>query len=209
MKQKIIAIQGFIGSGKDTLAEIIYNKEKELGKNVIKLSFAASLKDSVSIIFGWDRKLLEGDTKESRDWREQIDEWWSKRLDIPYLTPRWVLQNIGTNVMRNHFHSDIWLSSLERKIFNLKDVDTIIISDCRFENEMECLRRLSAIFIKIYRGEQPLWVSDYLNYNIIPSNIHSSEYLWLNNNFDYMIENNGSIDELKQQINFLQSFILF
>ena len=120
MKQKIIAIQGFIGSGKDTLAEIIYNKEKELGKNVIKLSFAASLKDSVSIIFGWDRNLLEGDTKESRDWREQIDEWWSKRLDIPYLTPRWVLQNIGTNVMRNHFHSDIWLSSLERKIFNLK-----------------------------------------------------------------------------------------
>ena len=101
----IIVIAGLIGSGKDTTADYLVNVH-----GFRKESFAGSLKDAVSDIFGWDRVLLEGQTQHSREWREQIDEWWSERLEQPKLTPRWVLQYVGTDVMRKWFHNDIWVS---------------------------------------------------------------------------------------------------
>jgi hypothetical protein len=189
---KIIAIQGFIGSGKDTLANLILNNNE----NSIKLSFASSLKDCISVVFNWNREMLEGDTKESREWREKIDEWWSKRLNIPHLTPRWVLQNWGTEVLRGHFHPDIWIASLENKIQNMKDINMIIITDCRFENEIECLKKLGALFIRIKRGPEPEWLEYYLNYDVKP-NVHISEYSWIKNDFDITIENDGTVEDLK------------
>ena len=98
----IIGISGLIGSGKDTVANFL------IEKGFVKGSFADSLKDSVSAIFGWDRIMLQGDTVESRDWRETVDDWWSIKLGEP-TTPRSVLQKFGTDVCRNHFHSDIWI----------------------------------------------------------------------------------------------------
>ena len=81
-----------------------------------KLSFAGVLKDIVAILFGWDREMLEGSTIESREWREQIDPWWSEKLLISNLTPRYVLQFLGTDLFRNHFHPDIWVISVERQL---------------------------------------------------------------------------------------------
>ena len=65
----IIGICGFIGSGKDTAADFLCNLH-----NFKRLSFASTLKDAVSNVFGWDREMLEGRTQASRDWREQKDE---------------------------------------------------------------------------------------------------------------------------------------
>lgn len=198
---KIIAVQGFIGSGKDTFASFILENEKSQGRTVIKLSFASALKDCISSIFSWNREMLEGDTKESREWREKVDEWWSQKLNIPNLTPRWVLQNIGTNVMRGHFHPDIWLLSIEKQILNLQEfTDTIVITDCRFKNEIDFLRNMGAIYVKIQRGEEPEWVHYYIENSVEPIDIHQSEYQWLNNTFDFTIDNNGSFEELKGKL---------
>ena len=71
----LIGICGLIGSGKDTVAERLVTHH-----GYKRDSFAKSLKDAVSSMFNWDRKMLEGDTKESRAWREQPDEFWSKKL---------------------------------------------------------------------------------------------------------------------------------
>ena len=65
---KVIGVCGLIGGGKGTVADILVG---EFGFE--KLSFADSLKDMIASIFGWRRELLEGDTKESREWREQVD----------------------------------------------------------------------------------------------------------------------------------------
>jgi hypothetical protein len=206
---KIIAIQGFIGSGKDTFASLILENEKSHGRNAIKLSFASALKDCISSIFGWNRELLEGDTNESREWREQIDEWWSQKLNIQNLTPRWVLQNIGTNVMRGHFHPEIWLFSVEKQILNLKEfTDTIVITDCRFKNEIDFLRNMNAIFVKIQRGAKPEWVENYIDNDVEPIDIHPSEYQWLNNKFDFTIDNNAGFEELKEKSNEFSNDIL-
>ena len=71
----IIGLIGFIGSGKGTAADILVKNHY-----FNKLSFADAVKDATSAIFGWPRHLLEGDTDESRAWREQKDERWSERV---------------------------------------------------------------------------------------------------------------------------------
>ena len=111
----IIGICGFIGSGKDTVADFLVNFQ-----GFRRESFANTLKDAVSSVFGWDRELLEGRTKESREWREQRDEWWSRRLGMD-ITPRYVLQQWGTEVCRRSFHDDIWIASLENKLRRSSD----------------------------------------------------------------------------------------
>lgn len=200
--RKIIAFCGFIGSGKDTAANTLLEK---LGNDAVKLSFAGILKDIVSCVFCWNRQMLEGDTQESRIWREQIDEWWSKRLVMPHLTPRWVLQNWGTNILRNQFHDEIWIAALEKKLYSCEQ-NTILITDCRFTNEMEFLRKLHRIgafdvkFVWVRRYPIPLWVEDYLATGNIPSNVHCSEFQWLNIKFDKIIDNDVNIDAFKEKV---------
>jgi len=186
----IIAICGFQGAGKDTLANILVEKY-----GYTKLSFAGILKDIVAIIFNWDRKLLEGDTIESRKWREQIDEWWSNRLCIKNLTPRYILQTIGTDVFRNHFHPDIWIASIEKKLSNY---NKIVITDCRFPNEIDIIKKYGGKLIHIYRDKLPEW---FINKNIVDG-LHSSEYSWIKCSIDYTIENNGTIDDLSKLIDY-------
>jgi len=107
----IIGVCGFIGSGKDTVADYLTNFH-----GFRRESFANSLKDAVSMVFGWDRTMLEGRTKQAREWREQVDPWWANRLNMPNLTPRWILQYWGTEVCRQGFHDDMWIASLENKL---------------------------------------------------------------------------------------------
>ena len=102
----LIGLVGLISSGKDTVANKLVTKH-----GYKRDSFAHPLKDAVSKIFNWDRELLEGNTKESREWREQPDPFWSKKFNKD-VTPRWVLQYFGTEVMRGQMHDAIWVDSL-------------------------------------------------------------------------------------------------
>jgi len=198
----IIGICGFIGSGKDTVADYLVNFHE-----FRRESFASTLKDAVSAVFGWDRTLLEGRTKEAREWREQVDTWWAERLDMPTLTPRWVLQYWGTEVCRKAFHDDIWIASLENKLRNSKD--HVVISDCRFPNEISSIRNAGGKIIWVKRGELPDWYQYALAANQLDSNlainelkmrkIHASETAWVGTDFDKIIENDGSIEDLYTQ----------
>lgn len=194
----IIGVAGLIGSGKNTVADYLVNFQEFRTE-----SFADSLKDAVSNIFGWDRTMLEGRTKASREWRETIDPYWSKRLGIYELTPRWVLQYFGTDVCRMGFHDDIWIASLENKI--LKSSDDIVISDLRFPNELKALKNIGAKTIWVRRGELPDWYDTAILANngdldakaeLDVLGVHSSEYSLAGSRFDYIIDNDGTIDEL-------------
>ena len=104
---KLIGICGPIGSGKDTIAGTLQ------GIGWMRYSMAKPLKDMTAILFGWSRDMVEGSTDESRAWREQPDPWWSERLGRT-VTPRWALQHIGTEVLRQNFHNEIWVACMER-----------------------------------------------------------------------------------------------
>ena len=199
----IIGICGFIGSGKDTIADYLVNFHE-----FRRESFASTLKDAVSAVFGWDRTLLEGRTKEAREWREQVDPWWAERLDMPTLTPRWVLQYWGTEVCRKGFHDDIWIASLENKLRNSKD--HVVISDCRFPNEIQRIRNAGGKIVWVRRGELPEWYQFALAYNTLGSNlalnelkrrkVHASETAWVGTDFDYTIDNDSTVAELYAKI---------
>lgn len=199
----IIGICGFIGSGKDTIADYLVNFHE-----FRRESFASTLKDAVSAVFGWDRTLLEGRTKEAREWREQVDPWWAERLDMPTLTPRWVLQYWGTEVCRKAFHDDIWIASLENKLRNSKD--HVVISDCRFPNEISSIRNAGGKIIWVQRGELPEWYKFAVAANTLGSNmalnelkmrkIHASETAWVGTEFDHIIENDGTVADLYNKI---------
>jgi len=202
MTTQIIGVCGFIGSGKDTAADYLVNFH-EFRRD----SFAATLKDAVGAVFGWNRELLEGRTKEAREWREQVDPWWSKKLDMPDLTPRWVLQYWGTEVCRKGFHDDIWIASLEARLRNSRD--NIVISDCRFPNEIKAIKQAGGKVIWVQRGELPSWhiMADKANHGDIFAKeklkhlgIHASETAWVGTEFDAVINNNGSIDSLYDQL---------
>jgi hypothetical protein len=149
----IIGLCGLIGSGKDTFANILAQDYQ-----FVKISFAGALKDVLSSVFGWDRNLLEGDTEESRVWRNTVDDWWSNRLQIPGLTPRMMLQHWGTNVIRKHFHNEIWIAVVEQKIEAFtKQGKHVVIADCRFPNEVQMIQNLKGgKVIKMVR-EIPGW----------------------------------------------------
>jgi hypothetical protein len=197
----IIGICGFIGSGKDTAADYLVNFH-EFRRD----SFAATLKDAVAAVFGWDRELLEGRTKAAREWREQIDPWWAERLGMPNLTPRWVLQWWGTEVCRRSFHDDIWIASLEARLRNAKD--DIVISDCRFPNEITAIKNAGGKVIRVVRGEDPEWYdvaveTNQGNFNHMSKaypDVHASEWAWVGTDFDAVIDNNGTVDDLYKQL---------
>ena len=197
----IIGICGFIGSGKDTVADYLVNFHE-----FRRESFASTLKDAVANVFGWDRTMLEGRTKEAREWREQVDPWWANRLSMPTLTPRWVLQYWGTEVCRKSFHDDIWIASLENKIRNSKD--NVVISDCRFPNEILAIKNAGGTIVWVQRGQLPDWYEHAVKANSGSNvainemklrGIHASEWAWLGSNFDVIIDNNSTIDDLYKQ----------
>ena len=204
----IIGFVGFIGSGKDTAADYLVNCH-----GFRRDSFANTLKDAVAQVFGWDRTLLEGRTAEARKWREQPDIWWSKRLNIPELTPRWVLQQWGTEVCRQGFHDDIWIASLENKM--RKTEDNIVISDVRFPNEIKAIHNAGGLVVRIKRGNNPDWYDAALSVNHGPDGnstwslstaklerlgIHASETAWVGGDIDHTVINDTTIDVMCQQI---------
>ena len=197
----IIGICGLIGSGKDTAADYLVNFHE-----FRRESFANSLKDATAAVFGWNRDMLEGRTKESREWREQRDEWWSNRLNMN-ITPRHILQQWGTEVIRQGFHDDMWIASLENKLRTSKD--SIVITDCRFPNEISGLKEQGAKIVWVQRGLTPHWYSIAEQANrgdakakewLTKEGIHASEYSWAGTEFDSVIDNNGSIEQLYTQL---------
>tara|TARA_B100001248_G_scaffold184174_1_gene140346 strand:+ start:7380 stop:8021 length:642 start_codon:yes stop_codon:yes gene_type:complete len=180
----LIGIVGLIGSGKDTVAQRLVAQH-----GFKRDSFAKSLKDATANIFNWDRELLEGNTDVSREWREQPDAFWSEKFGKP-VTPRWVLQYFGTEVMRGNMHDAIWIDSL---ISRYKGEKTVV-SDTRFVNEIKVIKAHGGKIVCVKRGDLPT------QKEMQEKNAHKSEWDWLDSKFDYIIDNDGTKEELYKKV---------
>ena len=189
----IIGMCGLIGTGKDTVADILVNNY-----NFIKVSFADKLKDGVATVFSWDREMLEGTTDESRTWREQKDEFWSRETN-EHITPRLVLQMFGTDCMRNGFYNGIWVSIVKQQIINNPNKN-FVIPDVRFPNEAKMIKEVNGEVWRICRGQDPQWFISYVKDNIVPTDVHESEWQWAKLDFDCVIHNNDTVIDLKNQV---------
>lgn len=159
MKKQIIALTGFSGVGKDTVADLLV---EHLGFR--KLAFADEVRAEVSDAFGVEISYLtHPSTKHHpmtalsmrrapvgflaavalavglvpRDAEGRIaDEW----LDKPR-APRQILQWWGTEYRRAE-HPQYWARKLlQRLIDHMRDGETrLVITDCRFQNEADTVR---------------------------------------------------------------------
>lgn len=180
----LIGLVGLIGSGKDTVADRMVQVHQYK-----RDSFAKSLKDATADIFGWDRTLLEGQTKDSRAWREQKDTFWSEKFGKT-VTPRWILQYFGTEVCRGNMLDSIWIDSFVARYKGEKTV----ISDTRFVNEIKTIRELGGKIILVKRGEVPS------REEMQASGAHQSEWDWIGCKFDYVLDNSGTIEDLHLEV---------
>lgn len=203
---QIVGILGFKGSGKDTAGEYLVREH-----GFVVESFANPLKDLLAAVFGWDRALLEGNTVDSRVWRETPDEWWEAKLDwhatkgayLGRFTPRVAMQFIGTDVLRNHFDDSLWIKSLEARI---RDKDKVVVTDCRFPNECKLIIGYQGLMVRVKRGPEPEWFDlakeaaagykgSMAAMQVQYPKVHISEYAWLNEPAS-LIENDGTISDL-------------
>ena len=180
----LIGVVGLIGSGKDTVSKRLEQKH-----GFRRDSFAKSLKDAVSAMFNWDREMLEGNGDDSRQWREQPDEFWSKKFGKT-VTPRWVLQHFGTEVMRQHMHDAIWIDSCLSRY----NGEPTVISDTRFQNELKTIKEHRGEIILVKRGELPT------REQMQERGAHKSEWDWMGWGFDHVIDNDGTKQELFEKV---------
>ncbi len=160
----IIGICGKKFHGKSTIAKYFVDR------GFIELTFAESLKKICKEIFNLSDEQLYGNLK------EEIDIYWN-------MTPRQILQKVGTDLFRVHFDNDIWVKSIDKKIQLYKDTHNIVISDVRFLNEYNLIKSYDGIIINVVR-------------DINTQDMHISENSLSDIVFDYNIDNNGSIDDL-------------
>ena len=189
----IIGVCGLIGSGKGSVGDILVED-----LNFQKISFADKLKDAVAEMFEWDRNLLEGDTSDSRVWREQPDNFWTQETGKE-ITPRLVLQLFGTDCMREGFFDGIWVSLVKKKILENPNTN-FVIPDVRFPNEVKMIKELAGEVWWVNRGQLPNWFVEYRLSAKQPKDIHPSEWAWGRTSFDHIINNNDTLDVLKNQV---------
>jgi len=199
---QLIGICGLIGSGKDTVGDILVARH-----GYTRLSFAGTLKDMTAVLFDWDREMLEGATPESRAQREVPDPFWSNKLGRSW-SPRIALQCVGTDVMRNHLHENIWLNTMENK---LRKHNRVVITDVRFPNEIAFVQEQGVIWT-VERGAEPDWVTYAKYYNSLAEDttelsptqrdsVHQSEWAWVGTEPDSHLNNNGSLFNLECKVN--------
>ena len=190
----VIGLCGFAGAGKDTVADYLVQRH-----GFMRVAFADPLKDVVCAIFGWDRSVMNGYTEDDRAFREAKDEWWSDQLG-KRITPRNMMQLWGTEVGRKMFHPKLWIFSMQRKIETLVEQGKdIVVSDCRFVEECELIKKLGGTLVRIHRS-YPEWYGvayhePHLMSSLYPS-VHVSEYETLKVEVDHVIRNEGSKESL-------------
>ena len=189
----IVSISGKIGSGKDTIADIIMQYTPYHNWEVKK--FAGKLKDIAEILSGVPKINFEDQEFKKQD---MGSEWG--------MTYRDLLQKLGTEAMRNGLHENVWVNALfadyrpindelRQSMGNVIDYSNCewpnwIITDCRFPNELEAVKNRKGLTIKVIRDSG----------NTIGTTHASETALDCYTNWDYVIDNNGSIEDLRQQI---------
>lgn len=206
----IIGISGRIGSGKDTVGLMIqrltlkkidtYN-EDEFGRAIygttVKTSweikkYAAKLKQTASLLLG-----IPAHKFEDQDFKKtKLGAEWG------HMTVREFLQKLGTEGVRNGVHTNAWVNALFADYKDEYEMSTYghtpkypnwIITDMRFPNEMDGVKERGGVCIRIVRK---LPDQDYTTLEAL----HPSETALDNEEFDYTIYNNGSLDELWDRV---------
>lgn len=170
---KLIGLTGPKGSGKSTVAKILN------AYGFKTLAFADPIKQSLSALFGLTSACLDGSLKET------------PLNDFGGVTPRYLMQTLGTEWGRNLVDKDIWVQMAKQRLKFAKDarIEPIVFTDVRFDNEADWIRSEGGVIWHIFRRTNG------------PQDIHESEAgLAVNLTRDVVINNNDSLEELEETV---------
>ena len=206
----IIAISGYGKSGKNAVAEIAQRLFPDLCFEVF--GFSTSLKHIMSILTNVPASDFE-DQKVKKDyfinvttfekrWRKQLPKYSLIYDEVDpdgYVEDSWIsfrvfLQDVGTNCIRNRFPM-AWVNALLIKydaqylpMGEAGDSPNWLIPDCRFKNEALGVRERGGFVIRVNRpGCKPI--------NNHPSETEMDDY-----NFDAVINNDGTLQDLELKV---------
>ena len=200
----IISITGKIGSGKDTVAQIIQECTPYHKWEIQK--WAGKLKTIAEIISGIPKEKFEDQdfkyTNLPKCWDRQVQS--GRYKTTQSMTVRDLLQLLGTEAMRNGLHTNVWVNALMSDYKgNVKEWDELgndtlveypnwIITDTRFPNELEAVREQKGITIKVHR---PGRKTDEKQAQ------HASEVALDHvTDWDYVVSNDGDLSDLKNKV---------
>ena len=135
---KVIILTGSAGSGKDTVAQALKNHFEKMEE----AKFSAALKDLVCDMFIWDRNRIDSDL----EYKQEIARWPGggavSNTSAGPRTRRELLQLVGTDMVRDMIDKDFWVKRtlLQMRMESHPD-SRWVVSDCRFWNEYEALKR--------------------------------------------------------------------
>lgn len=164
----IIGISGKLKSGKDETARLI---EMITFKPFYRKKFADKLKGMIAVLLSCDVNRLE-----DQNFKEApLGYGWNG------LTPRYLMQTLGTEWGRT-IYDDIWVQAT---MSTLHPEKSYIITDVRFPNEAEAIKKVGGKVIRINRPSES-------NTGNHPSETALDNY----QGFDYIITNDDTLTEL-------------
>lgn len=176
----LIALAGKAHSGKSSLAGMLLNELNWHAYRYSAYAFAGPIKRTINKLFGWDERHSEGELK------EVVDPKWG-------FSPRTAYQKFGTDFGRKMLRDDIWLKCAELATQN----KNIIITDLRFENEVEWVRRQGGLIVHVHRSGQ----------FGIASGHESEKGIGVNFARDYITPACSDLEELQAQAHIIVSII--
>ena len=171
-------ITGPAGAGKNTVADIL---TEHFGFK--QLAFADPLKFAASWIFD-----MPIENFYDQDLKEKVSAYWG-------MSPRGLLQKLGTDACREVFGPDIWIKAMQSKMLRLIDQGyDIVITDGRFDNEADTIRNLGGKVIHIQTNRPSTLANGH--------QAHKSESGVKFIDGDFVIDNNGTLAELEEIVRF-------
>jgi hypothetical protein len=173
MNTKIIAFSGRKQSGKTICSEFLKGLLLSNGYSDVEIyNFADPLKEDICMnMFGLSYVQCYG---EDHNKNELIDAYWEDKQ----LTARDLMQLIGTDLFRK-LNNNVWVNALINKIKKSK-LQVVIVSDCRFPNEVEAIKNNGGIVFRLNRNPHK---SEHISESILDA----CRYDW--NNFNAIINN--------------------
>jgi hypothetical protein len=185
-RERTIGLAGYARAGKDTVAQLVVDHGFE------KCAFADPLRPmlyALNPVVPLPLSEQGGDTVHAR-LSEVVDAYgWDDAKGIAEV--RCLLQRLGTEAARAILGPDVWVDALLRR----PSSGRIVISDVRFPNEATAVRSRGGVLARVVRPSQR------------PVNAHRSETALDDWDFDFTITNDGSVADLKPQVDALVAMV--